>query len=236
MPTQISQFTGVTGTITTTIVDAQGSIATVIVGPSGSAWIPFNQLTGAPSLPAPSILPSAPSQVTSSPSSELPASSHSGQTVVTGNLGSQKVTETFVPITIPGFASLTSTITVTTTNAQSSPEVVVIGPGGIAWTPLSQAPSGVPELPPPTVLPVNPNPPPLSQPGSTPSLSSVQSTAPPSSASPSPTTQSSVSDAFNGSSYSETTFVVGGVTLAYSKATIESLATITSPTTITTPM
>ena len=235
MPTQISQFTGLTTTITTAIVDPQGSTATVIVGPSGSAWIPFNQLTGAPSLPAPSILPSAPNQVISSTSSDPPASSYSGQTVVTGNVGSQTVTETFVPVTIPGYASLASTITVTTANAQSSSEIMVIGPGGIAWTPLSQAPSGVPDLPPPTVLPVNPNPPPVSQPGSTPSLTSAQSTAPPTSASPSVTPQSSVSDAFV-SSYSETTFVIDGVTLAYSKTTIGSLATITSPTTITTPM
>ena len=155
--------------------------------------------------------------------------------MVTGNVGSQTVTETFVPVTIPGFASLASTITVTTANAQSSPEVMVIGPGGIAWTPLSQAPSGVPDLKPPTVLPVNPNLPPVSQPGSTPSLTSAQSTAPPTSASPSAAPQSSVSDAFD-VSYSETTFAIGGVTLAYSKTTIESLATITSPTTITTPM
>ena len=236
MPTQISQFTGLTTTITTTVVDPQGSTATVIVGPSGSAWIPFNQLTGAPSLPAPSILPSAPNQVTSSISSDPPASSYSGQTVVTGNVGSQTVTETFVPVTIPGYASLASTITVTTANAQSSSETMVIGPGGIAWTPLSQAPSGIPDLPPPTVLPVNPNPPPVSQPGSTPSLTSAQITAPPTSASPSIATQSSVSDAFDVSSYSETTFVIDGVTLAYSKTTIGNLATITSPTTITTPM
>ena len=227
MPTQISQLSGLTTTITTSIVDPQGSSATVIVGPSGSAWIPFNQLSGAPSLPAPSILLT---------SSEPPASSQSEQTVVTGNVGSQTITEAFVPVTIPGFASLASTITVTSANAQSSLETMVIGPGGIAWSPLSQAPSGVPDLPPPTALPINPNPPPVSQPGSTPSLTSVQSTAPPTSSSPSVAPQSSESDTFDVLSESETTLVIGGVTLAYSKTTIESLATITSPTTINTPM
>ncbi len=48
-----------------------------------------------------------------------------------------------------------------------------------------------------------------------------------------PSTQSSVSDAFAIASQSETIVVAGGTTLHYSKETIQSLKTLTAPTTIT---
>ena len=243
IPTVYSQFTIVTAIITTTVVDSQGSTSTVVVGPSGEAWIPFNKLSGIADIPAPSALPSAPGQTSASASegSPSPPSVVSGETVLTSIVGAQTVVETFVPTFVPEFNSLTSTITTTTLNAQQSPETVVIGPGGIAWAPLSQEPSGVPELSPPTILPVNANAPSIIPPSipstitSLPSITSIDSN-PISSNGGSAEPQSSVTTAFDTASQSETTLTVNGVTLPYAKATFSDLATITAPITVTTPV
>lgn len=86
--------------------------------------------TGVPALPLPSLA-----------------------TVITGNVGSQVVTETFVPHIFPQYATITGTITTTTTlSAGASPVSVVVGPGGVGWAPYRE-PSGALELPPPAVLP-----------------------------------------------------------------------------------
>ncbi|CAF9921336.1 MAG: hypothetical protein HETSPECPRED_004496 [Heterodermia speciosa] len=153
--------------------------------------------------------------------SSLPA----GETIVTGTVGSQTITETFVLTTISLFASLSSTLTTTTANSQSSIETVVIGPSGIFWTPIGQSPSDVPQLPAPA-LPSSPN-----QPRTTPTISSVSA-----SGTGSTTAQSTASDAFENSSLSETTIIVDGTKLHYSKETIASLSTVTAPITVTTPM
>ena len=92
---------------------------------------------------------------------------------------------------------------------------MVIGPGGVAWTPLGTLSSGVPELPAPSILPKNPK---------------VTSTA------GSGSDQSSITNAFAFPTQSETTIIAGGTTLHYRKETIQSLLSITAPTTITTPM
>ena len=92
---------------------------------------------------------------------------------------------------------------------------MVIGPGGVAWTLLGTLASGVPELPAPSILPKD---------------SKVTSTAGPDSG------QSSVTNAFAIATQSETTIIAGGTTLHYKKETIQSLLSITAPTTITTPM
>ncbi|KAL9130925.1 MAG: hypothetical protein Q9217_001028, partial [Psora testacea] len=236
VPTTYTQFSMVTATITTTIIDSQSSTATIVVGPSGVGWTPFKQSTGAPTIPAPTVLPSASgnlgnSQVQSGQSSSQPAQTGSsslpvnsqsgsqpGQTVVTSTVGSQTVTETFVPTTISGYASLTSTLTTTTINPQSSPQTIVIGPGGAVWTPLGQQPSGAPQLPPPTIPPINPYAPSGSQPGSTPIITSAPSTAASASSSAPAAPQSSVSDAFANPTQSETTIIAD------------------APTTITTPL
>ena len=58
--------------------------------------------------------------ITTDTSSALQASSSpAGETVVTGTVGSQTITETFVLTTISLFASLSSTVTMTTANSQS---------------------------------------------------------------------------------------------------------------------
>ena len=234
VPTTYGQFTAVTGIITTRIVDLQGTTMTVVVGPSGVAWAPFNQPTSALAISPPSALPSAAGN--SQASSQSGASSQPGQTVVTGTVGSQTITEIFVPTIISALASLASTITSTTTDAQSSIETIVIGPGGLAWTPLSKAPSGVAQLNPPTIPPGNINTAFLTQAGSSPTITSAPHTGRSSSVTASAAAQSSASGAFDDPNQSETTIIVGGTTLHYSKETIQSLSTITAPTTITTPM
>lgn len=241
IPIVYTQFTTVTAIITTTIVDPQGSTITVVVGPSGEAWIPFNKPSGLADIPAPSALPSALGKASTSASerSASPASVISGETVLTTIVGAQTVVETFVPTIFPKFTSLASTITTTTLNAQQSLETVVIGPGGIAWAPLSQKPSGVPELSPPTILPVNVNAPSITSPSIPSTITSVPSIAPTgstpiSSNGGSAKAQSSVTNAFG--TASETTLTVNGVTLPYSKATFSDLATITAPITVTTQL
>lgn len=145
MPTKLSQFATVTATIITTVLDFQGSTITLVVGPSGKGWTPFNKPSGAADVPAPSVLPSVSDQSSASSSeassavsssarssSSDPLNSRSGETLFTSNVGSQTVIETFVPVIISELASLTSTITTTILNAQQSPEIIVVGPGGIA--------------------------------------------------------------------------------------------------------
>ena len=227
IPTTYSQFTTVTKKITTTIV-IKSKTETIVVGPSGIGWTPFDHSSNEPNLPAPPALPqgadasSKPSQATThtGQASRKPskATTYSGQTIITSKVGSETVTETFVPTTISKYSTLTTTLTTTTTNAQSSTETLIIGPGGVAWTLLGTLASGVPELPAPSVLPKNPKNP------------TVTSTAGPGSS------QSSITGAFAISTQSETTIVAGGKTLHYTKETIQSLLSITAPTTITTPM
>ena len=160
-------------------------------------------------------------------------SSQPGQTVVTGTVGSLTITEIFVPTTISALVSLASTITSITTDAQSRIETLVIGPGGVVWTPLSQASSGVAQLNPPITPPGNTNTASLTQARSSPTTTSALNTG---SITTSAAAQSSASGAFDDPNQSETTIIIGGTTLHYSKETIESLSTITAPTTITTPM
>ena len=353
VPTTYTQFKTVTDIITTTVVNSQGTTVTIVVGPLGVGWKPFDQPTNAPALSSLSVLPSVlpsilptdtsvskgddhsissshllrvssqpeatgqplgassqalgaptqPPEVSSQrqgassqalgassqseitnqplkassqpsgassqppgalsqskdsgqseassqiePSSQPLSSSQSGpsikpeassqneQTVLTSMVGSQKITEIFVPTTIISLASLTSITTSIITNAQSSVETLVIGPSGVAWKPVNQAPSGVPQLGPPTIPPENHHMTPLTQPGSSPEVSSAPQTQPMSSAIASDAAQSSVSGAFDDPKQSETTIVAGGTTLHYSKETIASLSNLKAPTTITTPM
>lgn len=245
VPTEYTQLAGVTATITTTILDFQGSTITVVVGPSGEGWAPFNEPSGAANIPVPSILPSVSSQPPASNTeadSSAPFSSVSGETVVTGTVGSQKVVETFVPVIVSELASLASTITTTTLNAQQISETIVIGPGGVRWTPLNQEPSGVTELPPPTILPINPNAPSIIPPSNIPPITTnaasltLPASTPISSTGVAAAPQSSATDAFAIASQSETVLQINGITLPYSKATFSNLATITAPTTVTTPV
>ena len=217
-PTTLSAFSTLASTITTTTTNAQGSPVTVVVGPSGVAWAPFNLPSGAPVIPPPSGLPSQPSP----PASNVPLPS--GATVVTATIGSSTITETFVPTIVPAFVSLVSTLTTSTLNAQSSPVIFLIGPGGVEWTPFN-FPSGSPGIPPPTVLPVAPNAPSL-----TPSSSTTATLTP----GGSPASYASVTDAFANTAQSQTTIVAGGMTIPYAIATFPNLASITAVTTVTT--
>ena len=254
-PTTYTQFATVTAVISTTVTDAQGNPTTLTVGPSGVAWVPYQQSSGAPSEPPPTDLPVASrgssassrvasgSQIAATSASNSSVSLPPGGTVVVGSVGSSAFTETFVPATLSGFLTLASTITTTTLNAQSSPVTLVIGPGGIEWTPLS-LPSGIPEVPPPRVPPSNFHAPTVTPPSSTLlSSSSAPSTVPPTTSSPSASqgssvdaSQASITGAFDNTAQSETTIVVGGVTEHWSKATFPDLKTITAPRTITTPI
>ena len=217
-PTTLSAFSTLASTITTTTPDAQGSPVTVVVGPSGVVWAPFNLPSGAPVVPPPSVPPGQPS----SPASNVPLPS--GATVVTATIGSSTITETFIPTVVPGYASLVSTITTSTLDAQSSPITFLIGPGGVEWTPFN-FPSGSPGIPPPTVLPVAPNAPSLTQP------SSIPPTVTPGA---SPASYASVTDAFANTAQSQTTVIAGGLTIPYAIATFPDLATITAVSTVTT--
>jgi len=224
--TSFTQYATVTVSITTTVLDARSSPVTVVIGPSGVAWAPFSHASSLPNVPAPSV-PSAPSGSSSAvvppPGSSVPLPS--GGTVVIGSVESQVATETFMTTIISGYTTLVTT----TTNVISSSVTEAIGPGGIVWIPLSQPPSGAPELPPPSVLPSNPSaPPPSGLPSST-LPSGVPSVTEAS-------VQSSVKDAFDHVSQSQTSLIINGVTEYYSKETFSDLATITAPTTVTTPI
>ena len=74
-------------------------------------------------------------------------------TIITGTVGSQVVTETFVPHIFPQYSTVSGTITTTTTLTPGSNVVtIVVGPLGVGWAPYHET-SGIPELPPPSILP-----------------------------------------------------------------------------------
>lgn len=184
--------------------------------------------------------PSSSSQVGGSSSSQsLPP----GATVEVGTVGTAVYTEVFVPTVDPQLSSLTGTITTTTFDAQSSPITLVIGPGGVEWTPIN-LPSGQPEINPPPNPPVNPNTPSVTGPTQThttgsstdPGPSSTGQTTNPAASSSATASYASITGAFANPSQSETTIVIGGVMQHLSKKTFSDLTTLTAPTTITTPM
>ena len=73
-------------------------------------------------------------------------------TIITGTVGSQVVTETFVPHIFSQYTAISGTITTTATlTSVSSPVTVVVGPSGVGWAPYHQT-SGVPQLLPPSIL------------------------------------------------------------------------------------
>ena len=217
-PTTLSAFSTLASTITTTTKNAQGSPVTVVVGPSGAAWAPFNIPLGVTVIPPPAVLPGQPS----SPASNIPLPS--GATVMTATIGSSTIRETFAPTIVPGYASLASTITTSTLNAQSSPVTFLIGPGGVEWAPFN-FPPGSPGIPPPNMLPVAPNARSLTQPSSiTPTLIPGAS----------PASYASVTDAFANTAQSQTTIIAGGMTIPYAIAIFPDLATISTVTTVTT--
>lgn len=215
-PTTYTQFTTVTAIITTTTLNAQKSPVTIAVGPSGVAWTPYHPVSGVPNVQPPSVVPGAPgsSHTTAKSSAGSSVPLPVGGTVVIATLGSLILTETFIPATLSSYASLASTITTTTLGAQSSPVTILIGPGGIVWTPIN-LPSGVPEVPRPSVLPIGHNVPSI-MPSSSTSATSTASTKPPSTASttttapgPSPsgtisTSYGSITGAFDNTAQSET--------------------------------
>ena len=113
-------------------------------GSAGSA--PTNQKSVTP--PYPTTAASSESQSTLSagsglqgrgpinPVSPVTASSlPAGGTVVVGTVSSNLVSETFVPTIYSQYVSLLTTTTSTSLNAQSTPVLIVIGPGGIDWAP-----------------------------------------------------------------------------------------------------
>ena len=77
----------------------------------------------------------------------------SGGTVVVATISGKAVSETFVPTTYKRYATLKGTVTTTTLDASGSPIVILIGPGGVAWTPYHPR-AGV-DLSEPAVLSTN---------------------------------------------------------------------------------
>ncbi|KAL8779190.1 MAG: hypothetical protein Q9194_001571 [Teloschistes cf. exilis] len=80
-----------------------------------------------------------------------------GATVIYTTISSRTYSETFIPTTYSALATLTTTLTTSTLDGHSSLVPLVIGPGGVAWTPLVQPSGTAPNLSPPTVLPTIPN-------------------------------------------------------------------------------
>ncbi|KAL8662577.1 MAG: hypothetical protein Q9202_004629 [Teloschistes flavicans] len=76
-----------------------------------------------------------------------------GATVIYTTINSQTYSETFIPTTYSALATLVTTLTTSTLDVHSSFVPLVIGPGGIAWTPLAQPSGTAANLSPPTVLP-----------------------------------------------------------------------------------
>ena len=155
--TTYPQYATLSSTITTSILNAQSSPVTVQIGPGGVAGVPFNQTAGAPVLLEPTPLPenlgaSSSGTFSGGPSAVIP----SGGTVVVTTIGTQIISQTFVPTLFSQYATLSSTITTSLFDGSSSPATILVGPGGIAWVPLGQ-PTGEPGLPPPLVLPSNSN-------------------------------------------------------------------------------
>lgn len=108
---------------------------------SSNLSLSLGSSAGTPSGPPPGI-PSAGSSVL------LPTAG----IVLVATISSTAVSEQFIPTTFPGYATLTTTISTTSLDAQSNPITVLIGPSGVAWTPTNQ-PSGAPEVPPPSIVP-----------------------------------------------------------------------------------
>lgn len=196
------------------------------------------RLTGALTLAPPPVLPSV--SVNSPGRSQASAPDPARKSTLAGafhpvGVSSQagqpdRSGQTVIASILSSISSLASTRATTTTDTQSNIATLVVGPGGVTWTPLSEAPSGVSQLPPPTISPVVTYAASRTQPGS--SLTNIRF----------PNTeqlsvaQTSVSGAFDNLNQSETSIIVGGTTLHYSKETILSLSTITAPTTFTTSM
>lgn len=245
-PSSYSQFASLTGTVTTTLLDPHGSPQTVIVGPSGVAWAPRNHVSGSGNGQYPSSLAAEPNEpLLTSKGSLLAGQLPSEKTVVLVTHESTTLMETYAPAKISSYASLSSTISTTSLDSKGSPVPILIGPGGLEWTPIHQS-SGLSHIPPPSIPPAEPdisatqNLPPASATGtlsSTPGPILPIKTAPTTSVGATPSTAySSVTGAFDDSAQSETTLIVGSVTEHWTKATFADLSTITAPTTITTPI
>ena len=143
------------------------------------------------------------------------------------------ITEILVLITILSLASLAGTISATIIDCQSSTETLVIGPSGAALMPHCRESSKVPRLNPPNILPGNEDKTSLTQPGGSQTKTIARYTGPPSPSITSPSAQSSASEAFDDPNRTKIIITVDGTTLYYSKETVQSLSTDTTPTTIT---
>lgn len=66
-----------------------------------------------------------------------------GATVMSKTISGIVVIQTFIPTRIPQYASLLTTTTITSVNAQNSAFTYLVGPGGVAWTPLSPPGAGL---------------------------------------------------------------------------------------------
>ena len=245
-PTFYTHFASLTGTLTTTLVDSQSVPQTVILGPSGAAWAPLDPVPGSSIINYPSTQAAEPNGSLNKSRGILPSSNvPPEETVLAETLGSATLTETYVAVTVPPYASLNSTTYTTPLDSKSSPITILIGSGGLKWTPINK-PSGVPDVPPPSIPPTDPK---LSTiqistpPTATRILSATPGTDPPtitatvtSLDTTSSAAYSSILGAFDDAAQITTTLIIGSVTEVWSKATFADLSTITAPITVTTPI
>ncbi|KAL8921375.1 MAG: hypothetical protein Q9172_004039, partial [Xanthocarpia lactea] len=76
----------------------------------------------------------------------------SDATVVVATINFETISQTFVPSTIPQYATVSETTTITSTNSFNDPITLVVGSGGVAWVPFSLL-DDAPQVPHPTIPP-----------------------------------------------------------------------------------
>ena len=155
-PSGSSKFLQGSLLFTGSILSTTSLIATPAPAISSSQSVSYNNVSAmtssgnASSLPLSSTRIGIPHSIDSG-ATTLPLPSLA--TIITGTVGSQVVTETFVPHIFPQYSTLSKAITTTTILTPGSKFVtVVVGPLGVGWAPYHE-PSGIPGLPPPFVLP-----------------------------------------------------------------------------------
>ncbi|KAL8651155.1 MAG: hypothetical protein Q9226_004827 [Calogaya cf. arnoldii] len=161
--------------------------------------------------------------------------SQSEQTFVAATTGPQLTTKTNNHYLVSSLTSRAITLKTTTSGTQTSRSTAATGSGDKALTQPGPSP-GIPQIRPPTVPPVPTMTMLSDQSSSSPAVNEVQSTQQPFSSAQTVLLQSSVLGAFENPDQSQTTIVVSSTTIQYHRETISSLATLTAPTTITTPI
>lgn len=208
------------------------------IGPTGGATVTDSGnlvSTGSSTLDGGGGTTAAPQQPVAPTSADTAIPS--ADTEVIAIVSSQAVSELFSSYINPSLTALASTLTTTSTDAQGSPFTMVIGPGGIAWTPVAHS-TGSPDLQPPMDPPVNPN-----GISGVPTITATATICASSGASAAgvligaaTATDSALLGAAFGGTNTITTLTAGNLDIIYHKETFPNLVGIPRPTTITTPV